>query len=44
MRTRTTTLTSAAALTGIWGLLLLAFVIAALYFGRTVLVPIALPR
>ena len=42
MRTRTTTLTSAAALTGIWGLLLLAFVIAALYFGRTVLVPIAL--
>ena len=42
MRTRTTTLTPAAALTGIWGLLLLAFVIAALYFGRTVLVPIAL--
>ena len=42
MRTRTTTLTPAAALTGIWGLLLLAFVIAALYFARTVLVPIAL--
>src|SRR6478752_1591510 len=42
MRTRITTLTSAAALTGIWGLLLLAFVITALYFGRTVLVPIAL--
>src|SRR6476661_7593691 len=42
MRTRTTTLTPAAALTGIWGLLLLAFVIAALYFGRSVLVPIAL--
>src|SRR4029077_4665556 len=42
MRTRITTLTPAAALTGIWGLLLLAFVIAALYFGRSVLVPIAL--
>ena len=42
MRTRITTLTPAAALSGIWGLLLLAFVIAALYFGRTVLVPIAL--
>ena len=42
MRTRITTLTPAAALTGIWGLLLLAFVIAALYFGRTVIVPIAL--
>ena len=42
MRTRITTLTSAAALTGIWGLLLLAFVVAALYFGRSVFVPIAL--
>ena len=42
MRTRITTVTPAAALTGIWGLLLLASVIAALYFGRTVLVPIAL--
>lgn len=42
MRTRITTVTPAAALTGIWGLLLLAFVIAALYFGRAVLVPIAL--
>ena len=42
MRTRITTVTPSAALTGIWGLLLLAFVIAALYFGRAVLVPIAL--
>jgi predicted PurR-regulated permease PerM len=42
MRTRITPLTPPAALTGIWGLLLLAFVVAALYFGRTVLVPIAL--
>jgi predicted PurR-regulated permease PerM/GAF domain-containing protein len=42
MRTRITPLTQAAALSGIWALLLLAFVIAALYFGRTVLVPIAL--
>ena len=42
MRTRITTLTPAAALTGIWGLLSLTFVITALYFGRTVLVPIAL--
>jgi len=42
MRTRIAPLTSNAALSGIWGLLLLAFVIAALYFGRTVLVPIAL--
>ena len=42
MRTRITTLTPAAALTGIWGLLLLSSVIAALYFGRAVLVPIAL--
>jgi predicted PurR-regulated permease PerM/GAF domain-containing protein len=42
VRTRSWSLTPAAALTGIWGLLLLAFVIAALYFGRAVLVPIAL--
>ena len=42
MRTRITPLTQAAALSGIWGLLLLASVVAALYFGRTVLVPIAL--
>ena len=42
MRTRPSLLTPAAALGGIWGLLLLAFVVAALYFGRSVLVPIAL--
>jgi predicted PurR-regulated permease PerM len=42
MRTRPSSLTPTAALSGIWGLLLLAFVVAALYFGRSVLVPIAL--
>src|SRR4029077_19999383 len=42
MRTRPSVLTPAAALSGIWGLLLLAFVVAALYFGRSVFVPIAL--
>src|SRR5690349_1883508 len=42
MRTQTPSLTPSAALTGIWGLLLIAFVVAALYFGRSVLVPIAL--
>jgi len=42
MRTRHTSLTPSAALSGIWGLLLLAFVVAALYFGRSVFVPIAL--
>src|SRR5262245_6432091 len=42
VRTRPSSLTPAAALGGIWGLLLLAFVVAALYFGRSVLVPIAL--
>ena len=42
MRTRPSSLTPAAALSGIWGLLLLVFVVAALYFGRSVLVPIAL--
>ena len=41
MRTQSSSLTPAAALTGIWGLLLLALVVAALYFGRAVLVPIA---
>jgi predicted PurR-regulated permease PerM/methylmalonyl-CoA mutase cobalamin-binding subunit len=42
MRTRPLSLTPAAALSGIWGLLLLAFTVAALYFGRSVFVPIAL--
>jgi predicted PurR-regulated permease PerM len=42
MGSRGSSLTPAAALNGIWGLLLLAFVVAALYFGRAVLVPIAL--
>ncbi len=42
MRTRTLPPNSAAALNGIWAVLLLGFVIAALYFGRTVFVPIAL--
>jgi predicted PurR-regulated permease PerM len=42
MRTRPSPLSSAAALNGIWVLLLLAFVVAALYFGRAVFVPIAL--
>src|SRR5437016_10105571 len=42
MRTRPSPLSPAVALNGIWALLLLAFVIAALYFGRTVFVPIAL--
>src|SRR6478735_2023173 len=42
MRTRPSSLTPTAALSGIWGLLLIAFVVAALYFGRTVFVPIAL--
>jgi predicted PurR-regulated permease PerM len=42
MRTRPSLLTPTAALGGIWGLLLAAFVIAALYFGRSVFVPIAL--
>src|SRR5262249_35383556 len=42
VRTRPLSLTPAAALSGIWGLLLLAFVVAALYFGRSVFVPIAL--
>src|SRR5260370_9129635 len=42
MRTGTSSLTPPAALSGIWGLLLIAFVVAALYFGRSVFVPIAL--
>lgn len=42
MRTRPSSLTPTAALSGIWGLLLIAFVVAALYFGQSVFVPIAL--
>jgi predicted PurR-regulated permease PerM len=42
MRTRPSPLTPAVALNGIWALLLLAFVVAALYFGRALFVPIAL--
>src|SRR5215813_12233830 len=42
MRTRPSSLTPTVALSGIWGLLLIAFVVALLYFGRSVFVPIAL--
>src|SRR5437763_2443650 len=42
MRTRPSPPSPAVALNGIWTLLLLAFVVAALYFGRAVFVPIAL--
>jgi len=42
MRTRPSSLTPTAALSGIWGLLLIAFVVTALYFGRSVFVLIAL--
>src|SRR5436305_3660860 len=42
MRTRPASITPSAALSGIWALLLIVFVVAALYFGRSVLVPIAL--
>ena len=42
MRTRASSITPSAALSGIWALLLIAFVVAALYFGRSVFVPIAL--
>src|SRR5512133_431772 len=42
MRTRTLPHNSAVALHGIWAILVLAFVVVALYFGRTVFVPIAL--
>ena len=34
MRTRPVSLSPTAALSGIWGLLLIVFVVAALYFGR----------
>jgi predicted PurR-regulated permease PerM/GAF domain-containing protein len=42
MRTRASSITPSASLSGIWALLLIAFVVAALYFGRSMLVPIAL--
>ena len=42
MRTRTLPPNSAVALHGIWAIQVLAFVVVALYFGRTVFVPIAL--
>src|SRR5215470_3798605 len=42
MRPRPSSLPPTAALSGIWGLLLIVFVVAALYFGRSVFVPIAL--
>src|ERR1700745_1105642 len=42
VRTRPSSLTPTAALSGICGLLLISFVVAALYFGRSVFVPIAL--
>ena len=42
MRTRPSPVSPGVALNGIWALLLLAFVVAALYFGRPVFVPIAL--
>jgi predicted PurR-regulated permease PerM/methylmalonyl-CoA mutase cobalamin-binding subunit len=42
MRTRPSSITPSAALSGIWALLLIAFVVAALYFGRSVFMPIAL--
>src|SRR5690349_1770842 len=42
MRTRPSPSNPAVALNGIWALLLLVVVVAALYFGRTVFVPIAL--
>ena len=42
MRTRPSPPSPAVALNGIWALLLLAFVVIALYFGRAVFVPIAL--
>src|SRR5436189_5318775 len=42
MRTRPPSITPSVALSGIWALLLIVFVVAALYFGRSVLVPIAL--
>src|SRR5262250_1795248 len=42
MRTRLSSITPSASLSGIWALLLIVFVVAALYFGRSVFVPIAL--
>src|SRR5215813_10719483 len=42
MRSRPSPLSTATALTGIWALLLLVTVVAALYFGRAIFVPIAL--
>src|SRR6266403_2211767 len=42
MATRNRTASSASTLEGIWAILLLAFVVTALYFGRTVFVPLAL--
>ena len=42
MRTRLSSITPSASLSGIWALLLIVFVVTALYFGRSVLVPIAL--
>jgi predicted PurR-regulated permease PerM/methylmalonyl-CoA mutase cobalamin-binding subunit len=42
MRARPSSITPSAALSGIWALLLIAFAVAALYFGRSVFVPIAL--
>src|SRR5438067_13673376 len=42
MATRNRTASSASTLEGIWGILLLAFVVTALYFGRAVFVPLAL--
>jgi predicted PurR-regulated permease PerM/GAF domain-containing protein len=42
VRTPPPSLTAAAALNGIWSLLLIAFVVAALYFGRSLFVPVAL--
>jgi predicted PurR-regulated permease PerM/GAF domain-containing protein len=42
MRPRPSPLSTAAALTGIWALLLLVTVVGALYFGRAIFVPVAL--
>src|SRR2546430_14855466 len=42
MATRNSTASSASTLEGIWAILLLAFVVTALYFGRAVFVPLAL--
>src|SRR6266404_7783287 len=42
MATRNRTPSSASTLEGIWSILLLAFVVTALYFARTVFVPLAL--